>query len=149
MRIGELAHRAGVNPKTVRYYESIGVLPEPPRTSSGYRDYDESYVGRLIFIRTAQRLGITLDEVKEILGFRDRGEAPCAYVLEVLATQMTDIDRRIRELQELRGQLVELAAAADDLPPAADGVTCRLIEHVRRKAQPPAQPPMEPPTVSQ
>jgi DNA-binding transcriptional MerR regulator len=149
MRIGELADRAGVNPKTVRYYESIGVLPEPPRTSSGYRDYDESYVGRLIFIRTAQRLGITLDEVKEILGFRDRGEAPCAYVLEVLATQMTDIDRRIRELQELRGQLVELAAAADDLPPSADGVTCRLIEHVRRKAQPPAQPPMEPPTVSQ
>ncbi len=91
-------------------------------------------MGRLIFIRTAQRLGITLDEVKEILGFRERGEAPCAYVGDVLDTQVTDIDRRIRELQELRGQLVELAAAADDLPPAAAGVTCRLIEHGRQKA---------------
>lgn len=140
MRISELAGQAGVNPKTVRYYESIGVLPEPPRTSSGYRDYDDSYVGRLTFIRTAQRLGITLDEVKEILGFRERGEAPCAYVRDVLDTQVMDIDRRLRELQELRGQLVELAAAADDLPPAAAGVTCRLIEHVRQKAGAAAQP---------
>jgi len=67
MRIGELAGQVGVNPKTIRYYESIGVLPEPGRKSSGYRDYDESYAGRLTFIRSAQRLGITLDEVKEIL----------------------------------------------------------------------------------
>lgn len=142
MRIGELAGRAGVNPKTVRYYESIGVLPEPPRTPSGYRDYDDGYVGRLTFIRTAQRLGITLDEVKEVLAFRERGEAPCAYVRGVLDTQVRDIDRRIRELHELRDQLVELAAAADDLPPAAAGVTCQLIEHVRQKAataQPKAQ----------
>lgn len=140
MRIGELAGQVGVNPKTVRYYESIGVLPEPPRTSSGYRDYDDSYVGRLTFIRTAQRLGITLDEVKEVLGFRARGEAPCAYVRGVLDTQVTDIDRRIRELHELRDQLVELAAAADDLPPAAAGVTCQLIEHVRHRAEATAQP---------
>lgn len=139
MRIGELAGQVGVNPKTVRYYESIGVLPEPSRTSSGYRDYDDDYVGRLTFIRTAQRLGITLDEVKEILGFRERGEAPCAYVRDVLDTQVSDIDRRIREMHELRGQLVELAAEADDLPSAADGVTCQLIEHVRQKAEAAAQ----------
>jgi len=80
MRIGELARRLNLNPKTVRYYESIGVLPAPERTSSGYRDYDGSYVDRLTFIRTAQRLGITLDEVKEILRFQERGEAPCSYV---------------------------------------------------------------------
>ncbi len=79
MRIGELATQVGVNPKTVRYYESIGVLPEPERTI-GYRDYDETYAGRLTFIRTAQRLGITLDEVKEILAFRERGQVPCTYV---------------------------------------------------------------------
>ncbi len=64
MRIGELAGQVGVNPKTIRYYESIGVLPEPGRKSSGYRDYDESY---------AWRLGVTLDEVKEILVIRERG----------------------------------------------------------------------------
>lgn len=133
MRIGELAGRLDVNPKTIRYYESIGLLPEPERTRSGYRDYDEGAVEQLTFIRTAQRLGVTLDEVKEILGLRERGEAPCAYVRGVLDAQVHTIDRRIAELQELRGQLVELAAEADDLPPADAGVTCQLIEHVRQK----------------
>lgn len=140
MRIGELAGKVGVNPKTIRYYESIGVLPEPGRTSSGYRDFDESYAGRLTFIRTAQRLGISLDEVREILMFRERGEAPCAYVREVLDTQAASIERRIRELQQLHVQLVELAALADTLPPPDVAVTCQLIEHVRQKAHAGGQP---------
>ncbi len=135
MRIGELAGRLGVNPKTIRYYESIRLLPDPGRTPSGYRDYGEGAVDRLRFIRTAQRLGVTLDEVKEILGFRERGEAPCAYVRGVLDAQVSTIDRRITELQDLRGQLVELAAEADNLPPPEAGVTCQLIEHVRHKAE--------------
>lgn len=140
MRIGELGSRLGLNPKTIRYYESIGLLPEPERTPSGYRDYDEGAVERLTFIRTAQRLGVTLDEVKEILAFPERGERPCAYVRGVLDTQVTTIDRRIVELQELREQLVELAAEADTLPPAAAGITCQLIEHVRHKVDASVQP---------
>lgn len=132
MKIGELARLGDVNPKTIRYYESIGLLPAPARTHSGYRDYDDSYLDRLTFIRTAQRLGLTLDEVKEILSFRERGEAPCAYVRGVLETQLNSIDRRIRELEELRGQLTELVTQADRLPEV--GGTCRLIEHVRQKA---------------
>lgn len=87
------------------------------------------------FIRTTQRLGVTLDEVKEILGFRERGEEPCTYVRGVLDAQVSIIDRRIAELEELRDQLVELAVDADNLPPAAAGVTCQLIEHVRQKAE--------------
>lgn len=145
MRIGELADQVGVNPKTIRYYESIGVLPEPERTRSGYRDYDETFGRRLMFIRTAQRLGITLDEVKEILAFRERGEVPCTYVRGVLDAQVTSIDRRIEELRELRGELVELAAVADRLPAADAGVTCRLIEHVRAKVEATAQPGADPP----
>jgi len=140
MRIGELAGQVGVNPKTIRYYESIGVLPEPGRKSSGYRDYDESYAGRLTFIRSAQRLGITLDEVKEILVIRERGEAPCGYVREVLDTQLASIARRIRELRELRGQLLELAALADTLPPPDVGVACQLIEHVGQKVEATVRP---------
>lgn len=131
MKIGELARLGDVNPKTIRFYESIGLLTEPARTPSGYRDYDGSYVDRLTFIRTAQRLGITLDEVKEILSFSERGEAPCSYVRGVLDAQVESIDRRIRELEDLRGQLTDLAAEADSLPHV--GGTCRLIEHVRQK----------------
>ena len=133
MKIGELAGELGLNPKTIRYYESIGVLPAPARTSSGYRNYDQEYPGRLRFIRTAQRLGISLDEIREILAFRDRGEAPCSFVQNVLDTQVASIDQRIRELQDLRGQLVELASEADSLPPPSAGTTCRLIEHVQQK----------------
>jgi DNA-binding transcriptional MerR regulator len=132
MRIGELARLGDVNPKTLRYYESIGLLAEPARTPSGYRDYDGSYVDRLTFIRTAQRLGITLDEIKEILNFRERGEAPCSYVRTVIDAQVDSIDRRVRELEDLRRELTELAAEADRLPDV--GGTCRLIEHVRQKA---------------
>ena len=139
MRIGELARLGDVNPKTIRYYESIGLLPEPARNPSGYRDYGQSYVERLTFIRTAKRLGITLDEVKEILALGERGEAPCSYVRAVLDAQVATIDQRVRELEDLRSQLTELAAEADRLPEA--GGTCRLIEHVRYKAASTKQPP--------
>jgi DNA-binding transcriptional MerR regulator len=135
MKIGELARLGGVNPKTIRYYESIGLMPEPARRSSGYRDYDDQALERLTFVRTAQRLGITLDEVREILALRERGQAPCTYVREVLATQLETIHRRILELETLEAQLTELAAEAETLPEGgSENSACRLIEHVRRKA---------------
>ncbi len=72
MRIGELARLADVNPKTVRYYESVGLLPPPKRAPNQYRLYDESDLNRLVFVRTAQRLGLGLNDVREILAFRER-----------------------------------------------------------------------------
>ena len=129
MRIGELADRVGVTTKTIRFYESIRLLPEPPRTPSGYRDYAEADAERLTFIRTAQRLGLSLDEIGEIIALRDRGEQPCAYVAEVLHRQASELDRRIREMRGLRDELRALevrAAAAGD-----DGRYCGVIEHGR------------------
>ncbi|GAA2551046.1 DNA-binding transcriptional MerR regulator [Neomicrococcus aestuarii] len=105
----------------------------PQRTGSGYRDYDSSFLGRLTFIRSAQSLGITLDEIREILLFSERGEAPCSYVRSVLTSQLDGIDARIRELELLRDQLTEIVSGAEDLPPAAADCTCSLIEHVRLK----------------
>ncbi len=84
MRIGELADQLGINTKTIRYYEEIGLVPRAPRTPSGYRDYREADVARLAFIKSAQRLGLSLEEVREILSLRERGEAPCAYVRDVI-----------------------------------------------------------------
>jgi len=134
VRIGELGDRLGVNPKTIRYYESIGLLPDPERTPSGYRVYDESDLERMIFIKTAQRLGITLDEIKEILALRERGEPPCRYVRDILAKEVADIDERIADLQRLREELVTLEAVADELP-EPDIRVCALIDHVRRRAE--------------
>ena len=134
MRIGELATELGLNTKTIRYYESIGLLPEPVRTPSGYRDYDDRAHELLTFIRSAQRLGISLDEIREILTFRDRGEQPCNYVRGVLRRQVDDIDERIAELRQLRKQLVALDALADQLPEPQPG-QCQLIEHARRERE--------------
>jgi DNA-binding transcriptional MerR regulator len=131
----------GVNPKTIRYYEQIGLLPEPQRLPSGYRSYAEDDVARLLFIRTAQRLGIALDEIKEILALRDRGRRPCAYVREVLRREVAELDQRMGELHRLREELVRLDALAADMAEegaAAGEAICPLIErgreHVRQAA---------------
>lgn len=139
MRIGELAGRLDINPKTIRYYEGIGLLPDPERTGAGYRVYGEDDVERVTFIKTAQRLGITLDEIREILAFRESGERPCGYVREVLGRHVTEIGQRIVELGALRDELVALEAIADELPPAESGM-CQLIDHVRKQRPADAQP---------
>jgi DNA-binding transcriptional MerR regulator len=130
VRIGELAEQTGVNPKTVRYYESIGLLPQPERLRSGYRDYGEEDLERLRFVKTAQRLGLSLSEISEILSFRERGERPCEYVLDVLDRRLADLDRRLAEMAELRDELVDLRGGAARLPSDA-GCYCGLIEHRR------------------
>lgn len=132
MRIGELAARLGINPKTIRYYEGIGLLPDPERTAAGYRVYEEDDVERLTFIKTAQRLGITLDEIGEILAFRERGEQPCNYVRTVLRREVAELDQRLLELTSLRDELVALEDLADQIPESRPGA-CRLIEHVRQR----------------
>lgn len=132
MRIGELAARLAINPKTIRYYEGIGLLPEPERTASGYRLYDEDAVERLTFIKTAQRLGITLDEIREILALRERGDQPCDYVRTVLRREVTEIDQRLAELTALRDQLVAIDDLANKLPESRPGA-CRLIDHIRQR----------------
>lgn len=140
MRIGELAEAVGVNPKTIRFYEGIGLLPAPARRPSGYREYGEDDVARLAFIRTAQRLDLPLADIKEILAFRDRGDRPCGYVLSVLARQAAELDQRIGELTRLRAELRHLQASAGDLPVEDDGFYCGVIEHahaMRHAGEPP------------
>jgi DNA-binding transcriptional MerR regulator len=131
VRIGELAGRLGLNPRTLRFYESIGVLPEPGRTPSGYREYDEVDVERLRFIKLAQSLGLALDDIREILALRDRGEAPCPYVREVIERQTAAIEERIRELQRLRTELKRLRRVARALPDDApdSGCVCHILQN--------------------
>jgi DNA-binding transcriptional MerR regulator len=130
MRIGELADRVGVNTKTIRYYESIGLLPQPPRSDAGYRIYGDEDEARLVFIKTAQHLGLSLDEVREVLALRDAGTAPCEHVRGVLREQIRTISRRIAELRRLREELRELEAVIDQIPDS-EAAICRIIEHSR------------------
>ena len=108
MLISELAEKTGISPKTIRYYESIDVLPAPSRLDNGYRDYGTEDVERLRLVAGARRLDFSLDDIREILAMRDEGEAPCRFVLELMEEKAEEIDRRIRELKRLQGQLRDL-----------------------------------------
>jgi DNA-binding transcriptional MerR regulator len=117
VRIGELAERAGISAKAIRYYEQIGVLTPPTRTPSGYRDYDHAALGRLEFVRAAQAVGLTLGEIRQVIAFRDDGQTPCEHVAALLQRRAAEVDARIAELQQLRGELDRLARRAATLDP--------------------------------
>jgi DNA-binding transcriptional MerR regulator len=128
LRIGELAKRANVSAKAIRFYESSGLLPDPPRTPSGYRQYRDDDLERLLFIKSAQRFGLTLDEISEVIAFRERGEPPCEYVVEVVKREIADLDGRIRELRSLRRELIALVDRAQQTAGNGKGY-CRLLSH--------------------
>jgi MerR family copper efflux transcriptional regulator len=117
MRIGALAEQAGMSTKTIRYYETIGVLPEPKRSPSGYRDYDPATCERLQFVRSAQAVGLSLGEIREILAYRDRGETPCAHVVEVIRRRARQMDEQIVQLEGMRSELRRLERRARTLDP--------------------------------
>ena len=130
--IGELARAAGVNPKTIRYYEEIGLLPPPRRAENTYRLYGGEDVERLAFIRRARALDLNLEEIAEILSFRDQGEAPCPYVLGLMADKIDEIQTKIEGLRRLKGELADLRSAAARVPAeelAAKGQVCHIIEN--------------------
>jgi len=132
MLISELGRRLNVNPKTIRYYEEIGLLPEPARNPSGYRVYFDRDVERLDFILRAKALDFSLQEIGEILALRERGEAPCPYVLHQIETKIAQVDRKIEQLRQLRTELEGLQDEAAALPSeeiAAKGRICHLIEN--------------------
>jgi DNA-binding transcriptional MerR regulator len=117
MRIGELARRSGLAASALRYYEQLGLLPEPARTASGYRSYAETAVDRLAFIRSAQAVGLNLAEVREVLGVRDAGEAPCRVVTGMIDRRHAEVRSRIAELRMLERDLSRLRDRAARLEP--------------------------------
>ena len=128
LRIGELAAELGLNPKTIRYYEDIGVLPEPRRTPAGYRVYEAADRERLGFIVKSRAIGLTLEEIGDVLALRRRGERPCEHVLALLDRKIAGINQQLRTLKDVRQELVALRQqAARSLP--AEGAVCGIIEH--------------------
>lgn len=129
VQIGELASTAGVTTKTIRYYESIGLLAEPERTSSGYRQYTPDAVERLRFIRDAQATGLSLSEIASVLELKAEGKGSCAHTRDLLDRHLDDIDAQIAVLVEARSALASLAERGRSLDPThcSDPNRCQVI----------------------
>ena len=129
MRIGELAARSSLTVKTIRFYEQAGVLPEPQRQPSGYRDYDDTALSRLRFVKAAQNAGLTLAEIREVMTIRDTSGPPCAHVIELLDAHAADLSRRVAELAALRDDVRRLRDRAATLDPGqcSPAVVCQVI----------------------
>ena len=110
MKIGELARKAGVGVETVRFYEREGLLPEPPRRDSGYREYPAESLVRLRFIRHAKALGFSLPETQELLSLR-YSETPCGDIQERIEGKIEDVRQKISSLKRIEAMLEELAAS--------------------------------------
>jgi MerR family transcriptional regulator, copper efflux regulator len=108
MQIGEVSKRAEVGIETIRYYEREGLLSEPERRPSGYRQYDESVVARLHFIRRAKELGFTLGEIGELLGLRYDNKTKCVHVRQRAEQKIQDIEAKIASLQKMKRSLRKL-----------------------------------------
>ena len=108
MRIGTVSRKAGVNAQTLRYYERRGLLPKTGRLASGYREYDPATVGLVRFIKNAQELGFTLNEIRELITLRANRSQSSEDVRRVATRKIEEMDRRIRRLSEMKDELAEL-----------------------------------------
>ena len=120
LTIGQLAHRAGVGVETVRFYEREGLISEPPRRPSGYRDYPPETVARIVFIRRAKELGFTLKEINELLELRVRPRRNCAQVKHNAEAKITNIDGKIATLRRMRRALKDLTRACEERTPTTE-----------------------------
>lgn len=124
LTIGDLGKATGTKVETIRYYERIGLLPKPPRTSGNYRDYGSAELGRLSFVRRARDLGFSLDQVRALLDLSDDRQRDCASV-DILANEhLAEIDRKLADLKALRRELSSLIASCQ----GGTVSECRILE---------------------
>lgn len=108
--IGQLARQNDINPKTIRYYERINLLPKPKRGTNNYRLYSQDTAKRLNFIMRAKGLGFTLKEIKQILNLSDRGHDPCEHIGELLKRRIDELEIKLGDLKKLKKRLKVLEA---------------------------------------
>ncbi len=125
LTISRAAKKAGVNLETIRYYEREGVLPEAPRTDSGYRLFSEEAVERLRFVKRAQELGFSVKEIKELLALRVKPGVSCADVRAKAQAKIVDVDAKIRHLQAIRKVLADMAATCSGRGPLS---RCSILQ---------------------
>ena len=126
---GELSRLAGISTDTLRHYERLGVLPKPPRTNGGYRDYPANSLERVRLIQSALKVGFSLPELVTILRMRDRGEVPCDKVRAIAGHKLQEVEQQINDLLGTRDQLKRILKDWDDrLARTGRGKPARLLE---------------------
>ena len=134
MRSGELARLTGVSTDTLRHYERLGLLPKPPRTGGGYRDYPAHSLERVRLIRRALSVGFSLPELTTILRMRDGGQPPCHRVQAIAESKLKQVKQQIKDLTEMRDQLVALLKDWKvKLARTRKGEPARLLDTLPRK----------------
>lgn len=133
LTIGSIARRAGLATDTVRYYEREGLLVKPTRTRAGYRQYPDSTVARLRFIRQAKELGFSLREIRELLALRVDARKSCGDVRQQALRKIAVVDQRIAQLDRVRQALARLVAECSGRGPTS---ACPILEALEREEQP-------------
>jgi len=130
LKVGELAKLTGLTAKTIRYYELLKLIPEPRRTETGYRLYSETDVQRLEFIKKAKQIGLSLEDIRDILTLYDTNQPPCVHVLALIDQKLAYLDALLGALQEFREDLSRLRHESvqrlDSLPEGAE--ICGIVE---------------------
>jgi len=137
LQSGELARLAGLSSDTLRHYERLGLVPKPPRTSGGYRDYPSHTLERVRLIRRALSVGFSLPELTSILKIRDQGGVPCRRVRSIAESKLTQVKEKIRELVAMRKQLEQILDKWDiKLARVHEGEQARLLETLADQPMP-------------
>ena len=125
LTIGQVPKRSGIGLETVRFYERKGLIEEPPRTDSGYRQYPEEVVVRIRFIKRAKELGFALKEISELLSLRVDPNTTCADVRKQTEFKISDVEEKIRALRRIKTALKKLAASCVGTGPTSE---CPILE---------------------
>ncbi|HEX8139598.1 MAG TPA: MerR family DNA-binding protein [Pyrinomonadaceae bacterium] len=127
LKIGDVSKQSGIGIEALRFYEKSGLLDKPSRTFSGYRVYGPEILERLAFIKRAQVLGFSLDEIKRVIEDARTGQSPCDEVREIVRRRLEELDERMREMRRYRRELAETLEEWDKVG-RAPGHICGLIE---------------------
>ena len=130
LSIGQVARRSGVGIETIRFYEREGLLEEPPRRASGYRQYSEQVVKRIHFIKRAQKLGFSLKEITELLMLRVDGQTSCEEVKQATSAKIAEVEQKMIELQRMRQALLQVAALCTGQGPAS---ACPMLDAIAQQ----------------
>lgn len=125
LTIGQLAERTGASVDTIRYYERRGLLPEPPRRDSGYREYPEESAARLRFIRRSKEVGFSLREISSLLTLRVEPETSCSEVRQQARSKISEIESKMLDLERMKGALEEITAACSGKGPTSE---CPILD---------------------